>query len=171
MKTSILISAATERELLAVRNIAFSEDFEIDFLLTGVGSAITVYSLMKYLRKNKPSYIVNVGIAGSYRPDLLIGDVLIVAEDIFADLGIQDRTGFTNVWEYGLLDSGEFPFDNGMIYFEPLLAELLGSEIKMLRGITVNTASGNKNTIKKYIEKYKPDIETMEVAAAYYEKN
>lgn len=168
MKTSILISAATERELLAVKNLDYGENFDIDFLLTGVGSAVTVYSLMKYLRNNKADFIVNVGIAGSFSPEHLIGDALVVAEDIFADLGIEEQTGFMNVWEYGLVASGEFPFENGIVYCEPLLADLLGPDIKMVRGITVNTASGNTKTIQKYIEKYKPDIETMEVAASLY---
>lgn len=168
MKTSILITAATERELLALKNLDYSDIFEIDFLLTGVGSAITIYSLMKYLRNNKPDFIVNVGIAGSFSPEYLIGDALIVAEDIFADLGIEERTGFVNVWEYGLLASGEFPFENGIISCEPMLTDLLRSDFKMVRGITVNTASGNEKTIQTYIEKYKPDIETMEVAAALY---
>ncbi len=168
MKTSILITAATERELLAVKNLDHSENFEIDFLLTGVGSAITVYSLMKYLRNNKPDYIVNVGIAGSFSPEYLIGDALVVAEDTFADLGIEERSGFMNVWEYGLMASSEFPFENGIISCEPLLADLLRPYFKMVKGITVNTASGNEKTIQEYIEKYKPDIETMEVAAVLY---
>lgn len=168
MKTSILISAATERELEAVKNLAYTENTEIDFLLTGLGSAITVYSLMKYLRKHRPDYIINIGIAGSFGLHYPVGDTLVVEVDTFADLGIEGPAGFTTVWEDGLVAPNEFPFENGFIYCDPRVSELLQSDIKMVKGITVNTVSGDDSTIKGYIDKYKPDIETMEVAGALY---
>jgi futalosine hydrolase len=42
------------------------------------------------------------------------------------------------------------------------------SEIKNVKGLTLNTVSGEKKQIKKLKEKFDADIETMEGAAFFY---
>jgi len=169
MKTRLLITAATEKELSAVSTDAYADIVDADFLVTGVGSVFTVYALMNYLVNNKnPDYIINIGIAGSFTLRYAIGDTIVVTEDFFADLGVEEQTGFKSIWEEGLIGSGEFPFNKGAVQCDPRIKELLGPDIKKVRGITVNTASGIDKTIRRYIERYMPDIETMEVAAALY---
>lgn len=169
MKTRLLISAATEKELYSVDTSLYSDAFYIDTLLTGVGSVSTVYSLMSYLRKvEKPDFIINIGIAGSFASKHAIGDSMIVGSDCFADLGIEEQDGFRSIWEAGLVNSSEHPFDNGCINCDPEILRMAGKDIEIVKGITINTTSGTKETIDRLIGKYDPDIETMEVAAALY---
>lgn len=169
MKTRILITAATEKEISAINTNEYADRVDVDLLVTGVGQVLTVYSLMKYLSNNNTlDYILNIGIAGSFTSKHAIGDTMIVAEDYFADLGIEEQYELKSAWDAGLISAHEFPFESGAIVCDPGIIKLLGLDIKAVRGITINTVSGTEKTIQSYIEKFNPDIETMEVAAALY---
>ena len=169
MKTKILITAATEKELFSVDTSDMAASFEFDTIVTGVGSVSTVYALMAYLHKNgRPDYIINIGIAGSFTSELALGDTMIVESDCFADIGVESQNGFLSAWESGLMHSTEYPFEKGWIKCDSEIIRVLGDAIKSVKGITVNTVSGSEETIDRHINKYKPEIETMEVAAALY---
>jgi futalosine hydrolase len=169
MKNKILITAATEREMSSINTSAFESGYSIARLISGIGSASTVYTMMKYLARNDyPDYIINIGIAGSFDPDLKIGDTVIVECDCFADLGMEDKKGFISLWDSGLVEPSAFPLENGWIYSDRGILKKLSGHIRKARGVTVNKASGTIDTITRLKESYKPDIETMEVAAALY---
>jgi len=69
----ILIVAATEIEIAATRN-HYSQapvlNISIDFLVTGVGMTATAYSLTKRLSQRKYDLVINIGVAGSFRPEI-----------------------------------------------------------------------------------------------------
>ncbi len=83
----ILIVAATESEADALRRIpgirSSPDGFnigssEIYLLVTGMGSAATSWAMTKWLSANqKPDLAINIGIAGSFREDIKIGDVVV----------------------------------------------------------------------------------------------
>ena len=169
MKTRILIIAATQKELQAVDISSFVNTFDIQGLVTGIGSMLTAYSLMSYMKKKTDiDYIINIGIAGSFTTELSIGDSLLVGSDRFADLGFEQKNGFSSVWEAGLMDPSEFPFENGIINCDKNVHSVYKGDFRFVKGITVNSASGNNETIERLRSRYDPDIETMEVAAAIY---
>jgi futalosine hydrolase len=169
MKTKILITAATIKELQSVDVLRMRASFDIDMFVTGVGSMSTIYNLMSYFeKKGRPDFLINIGIAGSFSPEFAIGDTMIVESDCFADIGIEDQSGFKSIWETGLIQSSEFPFENGYIKCDPEIVLMLGDSIRRVKGITVNMASGREETIERYLERHNPDIETMEVAAVLY---
>jgi len=152
-----------KRRHLASRNLASLSEAS-DLLITGIGSASTIFHLMKYLNRHEVSEIVQVGIAGSFHQTISIGTIVEVVEDRFADLGIADHDQFSTLFEAGLADPNEFPYQDGALYSEQ--EPLAG--LPTVKGITVNTASGTQETINRFIEKYRADIETMEGAAAFY---
>jgi len=145
------------------------ENCEIDQIVTGVGSISTAWGMKQWLSSNpKPDLAVNIGIAGSYRHGIGIGEVVMPVSDCFADMGIETEKGFLTLSEAGLSDPDRFPFKNGLIQAENEFVIKSEKYLKRVRAITVNTASGSDDTIIRKIDKYDPDIETMEGAAFFY---
>ncbi len=142
---------------------------EISLLVTGVGSVGTAWTLKNWLSENaRPELIVNAGIAGSFRDDILIGDVVMPVTDCFADSGIEDGDNFSTLFESGLADPDEFPFRSGLIHCDDTIAGKLGGQIRTVNAITVNTSTGTNYRADRLIKKFNPDIETMEGATFFY---
>jgi len=178
MPIRILLVTATSAEADAIVKLAgtnaASDGFslgnnQISLLITGVGSMAVSWAMTKWLSSNaKPDLAVNAGIAGSYREEIKIGDVVVPVSDCFADAGIETGGGFLTLAEAGLEDPDRFPFRGGRIVAENKYVALAAGKIKPVRAITVNTATGSEATIEKMIKKYDPDIETMEGATFFY---
>jgi futalosine hydrolase len=174
----ILAVTATQAEADAVRRISgttgSAEVFKagncsFELLVTGVGSMSTAWALSKWLSANPlPDLVINAGIAGSYRDDIGIGEVVLPVSDCFADAGIETMEEFVTLAEAGLQDANKFPFRNGQLTSENKYTREFASCFKPVKAITVNTATGTDLTIKKLVRKYDPDIETMEGAAFFY---
>jgi futalosine hydrolase len=144
-------------------------DTEISLLVTGVGSVATAWALTKWISSNaKPDLAINIGIAGSYRQDIELGEVVMPVSDCFADAGIDSGKGFLTLAEAGLEDPDRFPFSKGKIAAENIFVKKASKLVKTVNAITVNTSTGSSGNIEKLVEKFKPDIETMEGATFFY---
>ena len=173
----ILIVSATEKEILPLKNklkikssvvcvmkYSVIKDFNVDFLITGIGSTLTTYALTKKLSDKKYDFVINAGIAGSFTSELLIGDVINVQTDEFADLGIEDKNDFFTLFEKGFIEKNQIPFTESKL----INPTNLNVNLKQVSGITVNTTHGNKNSIELFKNKFNAAIETMEGAAFFY---
>jgi futalosine hydrolase len=146
-----------------------SGKLEITSLITGVGSVSTSWALKNWIDINgKPDLAINGGIAGSYKDEYKIGDVVMPVSDCFADAGIEDGGDFLTLTEAGLLGAGVFPFNKGIIYSESEYKEKIINIIRPVNAITVNTATGSESSRRKLMKKFNPDIETMEGATFFY---
>ena len=144
-------------------------NFEISVLVAGIGSISTAWEMQKWISvNNKPDLAINYGIAGSYKEEIQIGDVVMPVTDCFADAGIEDGNNFLTLSEAGLLNADEFPFTGGIIECDHRLGGLMKNILKPVRAITVNTATGSNETRDRLINKFNPDIETMEGATFFY---
>ena len=85
-------------------------DLQLDFLVTGVGAINTTYALMKHLQVKKPDIIIMAGIAGAMDRTIQLGDVVAVKHEVLADLGVQEKDGYKDVFDLKLLAANEFPF-------------------------------------------------------------
>jgi len=178
MTEKVLIVTATREEALALKMIEGmsmkGENFclgnlEISLLVTGVGSVSTSWSLLKWFSSNqKPGLVINAGIAGSYRQDIVKGEVVTVVSDCFADAGIEHPGGFMTLSEMNLEDPDLFPYREGKIWCENSFTDVAKNLFRPVNAITVNTASGSQQTIEKLRKKFDPDIETMEGATFFY---
>lgn len=137
---------------------------DLSLLISGVGSPATIFHLTNLLAKDSYDRVIQLGVAGSYNPGIEKGTLVEVGEDCFADLGIDDRGIFTSVFDAGLSDPDLEPFRKGVLV-NPL-QKVTG--LTMVKGITVNTASGSRELIDQRKFKYLPDIESMEGAAAFF---
>ena len=64
---------------------------------------------------SKPDLAINAGIAGSYKDELIIGDVVMPVSDCFADAGIEDGDNFLHFCpKLVLISANEFPFREGL---------------------------------------------------------
>ena len=147
----------------------YSGRIEIDLLVGGVGSMSTAWSMTQWFSANeKPCLAINAGIAGSYNDECPVGSVVMPVSDCFADAGIEDGDNFLTLHETGLSNPDEFPFRNGIIPVKNRYTEIIKEILNPVKAITVNTATGSESTREKLINKYNPDIETMEGAAFFY---
>jgi futalosine hydrolase len=98
MSKKILIVAATPSEAEVLGRIPgirkrgnefVFRNSEISLLITGVGSAATSWGMSKWISANpKPELAINIGISGSYRKEIGIGEVVAIQSDCFADAGL-----------------------------------------------------------------------------------
>lgn len=169
----ILIVSASRREAESLDDYIShprpDQELFVSSLVTGVGSVNTLWSIMDYLAKNPaPSLILNIGIAGSYKRDIKLGEVVLVSDDCFGDLGVEDGENFSTVFEAGLAGSNEYPFVDGRLYPDNTLLNMLKEEYRAVSGITVNKVTGSRASMERMKKKFDADIESMESAAVYY---
>jgi futalosine hydrolase len=157
------------RDMMSVPGGYRFGNFEISLLVAGVGSISTAWAMKQWISVNeKPDLALNAGIAGSYKDEFVIGDVVMPLSDCFADAGIEDGDNFLTMSEAGLSSADEFPFREGLLFADTRYCVQMKSLLKPVRAITVNTATGSEATRKKLLKKFNPDIETMEGATFFY---
>ena len=140
--------------------------FQVQLLISGVGSTMTAYHLGRYFAKNKPELCINAGVAGAFTEELKIGDVVNVISDRFGDLGAEEQDGsFIDVHQMGLIKGNEAPFQNGNLYNMPAMEN---DFLPKVSGITVNKVHGHEESIQKIKDRYSPEVESMEGAAFFY---
>jgi futalosine hydrolase len=167
---NLLLVAATELEIDALKKKFWLSNnlIRFDFLITGVGMAATTYALTKKITARKYDLALNIGLAGAFRDEIKIGEVVNVVTDSFADLGAEDGEKFLSLSQLGLLDEDKFPFWNGKLKSDEAANYLTLQNLKNVKAITVNKTHGHEDSIQKVVKKFHPDIESMEGAAFFY---
>ena len=174
----LLLVAATELELQpilgeakyvpgSVFQLLQKGDSTVDVLITGVGIASATFHITRLLSSRRYDLAIQAGIGGSFNKQINLGDVVIVSNDRFAQLGADDNETFLDMFELGFSQPNNYPFVNGSL--EPSIPAIaFNLNFKLVQAITVETASGNEQSIIKTVAKYHPDIESMEGAAFFY---
>ena len=168
-----LLVAATAAEItpftehLAETDKLIHIDFDVDILITGVGSVATTYALTRYLQHKRPELIIQAGVAGSFDPTVPAGTVYAVQKEIIADMGAVEKQRFANLFELGLANPNEAPFKRSWLT-NPNTTLLKRSRLKKVNAITVNEISTSKKRIQAYQDTYQPALESMEGAAFHY---
>jgi futalosine hydrolase len=168
-----LLVAATAAEItpftdhLATTEKLHFIDIDIDILITGVGSNATTYYLTRYLQHKKPDLVIQAGIAGAFDKTIPLGAVFAVTQDVFADLGVQEKSGFQHVMDMQLAAPDELPFTNGLLV-NPYTNLIKRTKLKKAKAVTVNEITTRKKTAAYYTRRYKAKLESMEGAALHY---
>lgn len=158
----LLIVAATEGEIGPLLNSGRDKAFDVQ--ITGVGMVATAYTLTKYLTDNKYDLVLQAGVGGSYDKTIELGSLVFVTSEQYGDLGAEDHDDYLDIYDMGLKGKDEFPFQGGRL-ITPILPVHNNILLRRVSGLTVNTVSGNAETIRKRTEKFGSDIESMEGAA------
>lgn len=144
------------------------QNTRLEWLVTGVGLTATSFALGRKLALDGPyTEVLNAGIAGAFPGSgLLIGDVVEIREETFADLGAEDAQGkLLSLAELGLMQPDSYPYINGFLVNNPKKG-LDG--LKTVRGISVNKTSGYAPSIEAIKARFEPEVESMEGAAFFY---
>lgn len=165
---NVLVIAATERELTGLKEIAFTRpSLMVNTAVTGVGLMPSTYAIMQLIARLKPDLIIQVGIAGSFNPSLLLGKAVTVKSEIVADMGVYETDGYHDIFELGLAEKNMPPFEQGAIVnHHDHLIEC--ASVPVVSAVSVNEISTSAEKINLFAEKYKADIESMEGAALHY---
>ncbi len=156
----ILVVAATEMEIASYLSV----NSGTDVLITGVGAPACMYALTKRLQQKKYDFIIQSGIAGTFKNSFAPGETFIVKNDVFADLGIYERDSFFTLFDKGFTQKDDLPYTNG--WLNNGIAE--GFSLATVNAITVNTVTDKFEQTEIFIKKFNPDIETMEGAAFHF---
>ena len=171
----ILIVSATNLEVSALvgsdikpyqpSKIYLTDNHDTDVIITGVGSVPTSYCISQYGANY--DILLNLGIAGSFSNKTKVGDVVIVSEDAFCDLGIDNQGDFIPFYKSKMVFEKNNPLVNQFM-LNPMINRYKGIDIPMVRGVTTNTTTGSAERIQQIKKIWDPDIETMEGAAVFY---
>ncbi len=151
----VLIVAATELEIAALKPHL---ERNVDVLVAGVGMVATAVRCSRLLARDEFDLALNVGLCGSFDPALLPGTVVHVVRDRISELGAEDGDAFLTIADLQLQAESEFTNIS-----PPNIAALRA--LPAVAGITVNTVHGNARSIARSVERFKPQIESMEGAA------
>jgi len=160
---NILIVAATKKEIAPLLKQIRTLEHKPDVLITGVGMVATTFELTKIFSAKKIDLAINLGICGSFKREIEIGEVVNITEDIFSEMGAESGDDFLGLSDMKLTDKKDVFLVSLKKPAHPVIKDL-----KKVRGITVNTVHGNKESISKVVSLYKPDVESMEGAAFFY---
>jgi len=133
-------------------------------LIGGIGQLQTAYALQNRIRLERPGLVIQAGIGGTPSIDD-IGKVYAIGSEQIADLGVMEKTGFTNIFDMGLENRDRFPFRDGRLD-NPYRSLLEWTGLPVLDGKTVNgimssdVGGSQRNSLRV--------VESMEGAALHY---
>ncbi len=168
----ILLTAATQNEMDALRTFDLAATSALRLLITGVGPVETALSLSRCLERDhtKIRSVVNFGIGGAYLSErgTSIGllDICLAEREVMGDFGVC----FGNRVEP--FADGDFGVKTVFILDEALVREaetvLAQQQISTHSGtfVTVNGASGTRERGEQFRARYGALCENMEGAAA-----
>ena len=140
----------------------------VDVLTTGVGMVATATWCARTLARRSYDLALNLGVCGSFVAAYPPGTVVNVVSDCFPELGAEDGDRFLTVHQLGLSGLDDAPFGGGRLMNPEPASHAVVAALPAVSGITVNTVHGNAESIARVVERYRPDVETMEGAAFMY---
>jgi futalosine hydrolase len=159
----MLIAASTIQEIAPLMETPDLPPYKL--IITGVGAMATIYSLTKSILEDRPDLIIQAGVAGAFKADYL-GEVCIVKQDRFADLGVEENKEWRDLFDMGLAKPNDHPFTKGWLENEHAFIEQF--QLPLVSSITINEITTNNGRIESLKSKYQPAIESMEGAALHF---
>jgi futalosine hydrolase len=160
MQILLIAATADEIEPFAAANN------QVDVLITGVGVPATMFHLQKRIHQLDYDCIIQAGIAGSFTTDIQLGKVVLVQQDCFADLGIEEKGIYNPIFNTGFAEKNEFPFTGGWLVNAN--EALLKTDLPKVKALTVNKVSDSELQKQQFISTFNAAIESMEGAALHY---
>jgi len=139
-----------------------------DILLTGIGIPSSLYEISSLFALRKVPFAIHIGIAGSYQTEIKNGSVVMIVEEEFGELGIDQAANFSTLFEAGYAMPDKPPFHSGRLINDNPAGIVFPENLKKVKGLTINVITSNKTVIQNRRDKHKADIETMESAAFFY---
>lgn len=179
----ILVTAAEEQELRRAERafdmVKKSKDVkaQVEFRLTGIGAVQACHCVTREVvaaaaAGDPYNLVVNLGIAGSYDLEAFpIGSAAVISREHFADLGFGSEEGFSDLFQYGILEKDDFPYTKGALARQLLPYPHIEKVLEKYgagAGATVQCVTGSQARCNEIVAMYDPQIESMEGAGVYY---
>ena len=158
----ILLVAATTFEI----DYFLKNSKNVEVLICGVGIPETMYALTKKMLQENYDLVIQAGIAGTFSKKIKKGEVVLVKQDAFADVGVEEKGVFKTIFQLGFSDENKFPFSNGWLVNHHEILQT--TPLKVISAVTVNRLSDRKKQTLQLLKVFNADIETMEGAALHY---
>jgi futalosine hydrolase len=139
---------------------------QVSTLITGVGGTATTWSLMRQIDRHRPDLVIQAGIAGCFtgKPR---GEVLVVEEEVLADLGVWEDHRFKTLFDLRLADEDTPPFSAGRLV-NPYRRLLHLTALEPVRSATVNEITTDPDRIRWHQQNTAAVVEGMEGGALHY---
>lgn len=160
MQILLIAATATEIEPFTAANS------RVDTLITGVGVPAAIYHLQKRIHQIDYDFIIQAGIAGGFSNEMALGRVVLVKQDCFADLGMEEKGNYTPIFNTAFADKDEFPFTDGWLINTD--ENLKYIDLPKAKAITLNKVSDSELQKQQFVQSFNADIETMEGATLHY---
>jgi futalosine hydrolase len=159
---NLLIVSSTKAEIEPF----LKENIDADILITGVGIPATVFHLTKKLLQKKYDLAIQAGVAGTFNDRFKLSEVVLIKQDTFADLGIEENGKLYSLFDKGFIDENDFPYTGGWLVNNHSIFEK--NALPVAKGITVNKIGNDHFQNKILSDKFAAGIESMEGAAFHY---
>jgi len=169
----IIITAATKNEWMqASKQIAALTKVnkfkhQIIFHQSGVGMLSTAVSLMKVIASEKPNFIIQVGIAGTFNSSQSLAKVFVIKQESIGDLGVTEKGTWKDIFNLQLQKNNTPPFVKKLLPNQWLKQYNL-LKLPAVVAVTVNEITTQKKRKEQIIQHYNPILESMEGAALHY---
>ena len=111
--------------------------------------------------------MIQPGVAGCFDPGIDLGQVVAVKQDAIADQSVVELEKLKTLFDLQLVPQDQLPYQKGWL-INPNKEILKRSNLKLVKGISVNQISTSKQVIKFYRDVFDPVTESMEGAALHY---
>lgn len=163
----LLVVAATPGECASVAGLS-RPGHHLEVLVTGVGMVATAARVSRALAQSPCDLALNIGVCGAFDRTLPLASVVHITCDRLAELGVEDGPTFIPADVLGLVPANEPPFIDGQLGNTTPPASSVLEALPRVSGITVNTVHGDHASIGTVVERYQPQVESMEGAAFMY---
>lgn len=158
----IAIVSATNKEMIDEKALS-QLPYQFSYHIHGVGLLSSTFYLTE-LAQSKPDLIIQIGIAGSYTSKIKIGQVVLVSQEELGDTGAETESGFLKLNQL-FTESNKMQDDMFDSFKNPFIQKF---GLEQVKGLTVNTCAGRKETIQSRISLFHADIESMEGASLHF---
>jgi futalosine hydrolase len=140
---------------------------DIDILISGIGLTAATYALTRQINLKKPGIIIQAGIAGCYDPNISLGSVVVVKQDVLADQSVVENKQLKTMFDLDMAIPDQPPYYKGWLVNSnsKLIRQ---TKLKSVNAVSVNHITTSKQMMQYYREKFNPAIESMEGAALHY---
>lgn len=168
-----LLVAATAKEIAPFleyyrnQQNQWPNNLNIDVLITGIGMTATAYHLTKHFSIKRPDFVLQAGVAGCFDTKIPLGSVVAIKQDTIADESVIELKKLRTLFALQLVPENQFPYTKGWLPNTDT-AMIKKSNLKVVKGISVNQITTSKQMIHFYKNEFNPVIESMEGAALHY---
>lgn len=144
-----------------------SQRLKLQFHQGGVGMLASAVSLTKLVMEDKPDLIIQAGIAGCFDTKMPLARVVVVADEVPGDTGVEEEGRWKDLFDLKLEKPGYPPFEKRRLP-NPWLPEYNLLKLPAVSGITVNQVTTQPERMQQLQKKYQPVVESMEGACLHY---